>query len=221
MFRRHAAVVAILGLVLAACGADADPSATTRSSPDPSSVVSVTASPLTAAASTDAVATPRPTPKPTAKPTPVPVPPRPTGARFHEDYKCLGLDCPRTRITQTALWRAPRTKGVEIQVFGVTECLSMPAHRKPGAEGPCLVEHTALPASARRLLATAPATAGWVSWSWKQGDGCGGPSSFNSRPGGPAYYAIVIAAYNVSGHSIFAIADPGHWYEPEAGDDYC
>jgi hypothetical protein len=148
------------------------------------------------------------------------VPPRPTGARFHEDYKCLGLDCARNKITQTVLWRAPRTKGVEIRVYGVTDCLAMPAHRKPGAAGPRLVEHTALPGSARRLLATAPATAGWVSWSWKQGEGCE-ENTVDSRPNGPTYYAIVIAAYNASSQSIFAIADPGHWYEPEPGDAYC
>jgi hypothetical protein len=148
------------------------------------------------------------------------VPPKPTGVKFDQDSNCLDTDCNRARITQTVLWRAPRTKPVEIRVYGVTECLAMPAHPEPGTGGACLVEHTALPASVRRLLATAKATAGRVSWSWKQWTGCE-DWGVSSPPGGRSYRAIVIAAYNASGHSIFAIAAPGQWYAPELDEVIC
>jgi hypothetical protein len=59
-------------------------------------------------------------------------------------------------------WRAPRSKGVEIRVYGVTECLARPAHPEPDSRGPCLVKHTPLPASVRTLLATARASDGKV-----------------------------------------------------------
>jgi hypothetical protein len=58
MLWRHAALAAIFGLVVAACGADADPSSTMRASPDTSSLGSVSPSPLTAVATPSAVATP-------------------------------------------------------------------------------------------------------------------------------------------------------------------
>lgn len=163
-------------------------------------------------------ATPKATPKPT--PTPVPVPPKPTGVKFHADADCSGTECSRTKVTQTVLWKAPRAKGVEIRVYGVTECLAVPAHPKPGKNGPCLVEHTSLPGSVRTLLAKAPASAGWVSWSWTEEDG-GCDVGIPADPVGPGYYSVVIAAYSASGHSIFVIAEPGGWWEPEPGDMAC
>jgi hypothetical protein len=221
MLCRRAAVAAILCLVFAACGADADPPATLRASQDATSLIGVTPSPLTAVASPSPVATPGPTQKPTPKATLIPVPPKPTGVRFRQDAGCLDAGCGRAqRVTQTVRWRAPRTKGVEIRVYGVTECLAMPAHPEPDSGGPCLVEHTALPASVRTLLATAPATAGRVSWSWKQDTGCENWGMY-SPPDRPVYAAVVIAAYNASGHSIFAIATQGDWYQPPPGDTLC
>ena len=154
------------------------------------------------------------------KPTPVPVPPKPTGATFREDVECLDAECNEARTTQTVTWRTPRTKGVTIRVYGVTECLAAPAHAKPGASGPCLVTHTPLPASVRTLLAKAPASAGKVSWSWTQGEGCE-TSRFGSDPDGPPYVAVVLAAYNASGQSIFTIAEPGSWSEPLPGSMPC
>src|SRR5262245_54265195 len=197
MVRRHAALAAILLLVVADCGSDAQRSVALRASAGPNASVSVTASPLAPVATATPVATARPTPKPAPKATQVPVPPKPTGARFHQNTECLDAGCNRAKFTQTVRWRTPRTRGVEIRVYGITECLAMPAHPKPDTGGPCLVEHTALPASIRRLLATAPATAGRVSWSWKQGTGCE-DFGVSSPPDGPWYRAVVVAAYNAS-----------------------
>ena len=213
--RNCAAVLAILCAVLVGCEAAAPPSASPAAASSTPAIALVSPSPTA-----PAVATPKPTPRPTPKPTPVPAPPKPTGVKFDEDSKCLDADCNRARITQTVLWRAPRKKGVEIRVYGVTECLAMPAHPEPGAGGACLVEHTALPASVRRMLATAPATAGRVSWSWKQWTGCG-DFGISSPPGGRYYHAVVMAAYNASGHSIFAIAAPGTWYAPALDEEIC
>jgi len=121
-------------------------------------------------------------------------------------------------------WKAPRTEGVEIRVYGVTECLALPAHLEPGSEGPCLPKGTRLPASVRTLLATAPASAGKASWSWIDEDwACDIWYPVGEPPEGRAYYAVVVAAYSESGHSIFAIAEPGAWSEPdwESGDHIC
>ncbi len=68
-----------------------------------------------------------------------------------------------------------------------------------------------LPASARTLLATAPASDGVARWRWtEQPPECSDGLEFDNT--GPVIYAIVLAAYNDSGNSIFAIAEPGRWY---------
>ena len=157
----------------------------------------------------------------TPKPTPVPVPPKPTGVKFDVQVKELGGG-ERYENTHTVTWRAPRSEGVEIRVYGVTECIAEPAHPRPDAHGPCLVVHTPLPASVRRLLATAPASDGVVSWTWTdEYGGCDGFPVAAHGPDGTAFAAVVLAAYSTAGHSIFAIAEPGGWWEPAPGDVVC
>jgi hypothetical protein len=182
----------------------------------PSSLATVSPAP------TAVVATPAPvaTVAPTQNATPVPVPPEPTGVKFRASEECLGKSCNLYEYSQTVTWKAPRTKGVEIRVYGVTECIAEPAHPKPGTDGPCLVEHTPLPASVRRLLATAPASDGVVSWTWTEETGCD-IEAFASAPDGPTYHAVVLAAYGASGHSIFAIAEPGYWWVLGPDDQPC
>jgi hypothetical protein len=214
----------ILGGVLAACGAGGVPSPPTAApstgAPD-MAITPAAASPTAAATplSPSPSATPRPTPTSTPTSTPVPVPSKPIGAKFDEQGQ-VSADESTVELTQKVTWRAPRSEGVEIRVYGVTECIAEPAHPRPGAHGPCLGAHTALPSSIRRLLARAPASDGAVSWTWTQETGCD-INPFASAPGGPVYYAIVLAAFNPSGHSIFAIAEPGGWWEPAPGDMPC
>jgi hypothetical protein len=122
-------------------------------------------------------------------------------------------------FTQTVTWRAPTSEDVEIRVFGVTECIAEPANPAPDTSGPCLVEHTPLPASLRTLLGSAMASTGAVSWTWTQDTGC--DVGLVNPPDGPRYFAVVLAAYNGSGHSIFAIAEPGGWWRPGLNDIVC
>ena len=139
------------------------------------------------------------------------LPPMPTGVRFDVHEKDLGGG--RLQKIATVTWRAPRSEGVEIRVYGVTECLSMPAQAPEIGEGPCLLEHTRLPASALSLAATAPASTGRATWTWIEdwsGEGCQWYPAV-SGPDGSWYESVVLAAYNASGHSIFAIAAPGSW----------
>jgi hypothetical protein len=136
-----------------------------------------------------------------------------------EGEKREGDDPPSTTITQTVRWAAPRSEGVEIRVYGVTECIAKPAKPSPDTHGPCLVEHTPLPASIRKLLATAPASDGVASWTWTGTFDCEIGLAYDPR--GPAYHAIVLAAYSTSDHSIFAIAEPGMWSEPGPNDTVC
>ncbi len=93
-----------------------------------------------------------------------------------------------------------------IRVYGVTECIAEPDDPAPGTGGPCLVVGTPLPGSVRTLLGKAPASDGTVSWSWTVETGCNVGLAYD--PDRPAYHAIVLAAYNASGRSIFAIAEP-------------
>jgi hypothetical protein len=118
-------------------------------------------------------------------------------------------------------WGAPLSEGVEIRVYGVTECIAEPADPPPGTSGPCLVEHTLLPASVRTLLARTSASDGVVSWTWTQWPAeCDSPYPAYD-PEGPGYRAVVLAAYSASDHSIFAIAQPGGWWRAALGDIIC
>jgi hypothetical protein len=212
----RAVLAVVLVGVLAACGAGptASPPPVTAPTDQPEATRSpaAVASAVSPSPSPSPDPTPTPALKPTSKPTTVPVPPKPSGVKFDE-YVRVSDDESTTEITQTVTWQAPRSEGVEIRVYGVTECIARPAKPKPNTAGPCLVVHTPLPASVLTLLATVRAPSGTVSWTWTQGTGCGGPG-LASDPDGPAYSAVVLAAYSASGHSIFAIAAPGKWYEP-------
>ena len=195
------------------------PSSTAPSSPSDAAAPLDTATPPVAAESPLASASPVPTPPSTPS---VRVPAKPTGVTFTTDLVELprptGTDENIYQVTHTVRWKAPRAEGVEIRVYGVTECLSEPSNPPPGTSGPCLVEHTLLPPSIMVRAATAPAAAGEISWIAPGRSLCGGP------PGGPDgldYQAIVIAAYNAAGHSIFAIAAPGYWFRASPGVVVC
>jgi hypothetical protein len=101
----------------------------------------------------------------------------------------------------------------------VTKCIAEPEDPAPDTSGPCLVVGTRLPASVRTLLGKAPASKGVVSWKWTEETGC--DIGLANDPAGPVYHAIVLAAYNASGNSIFAIAEPGGWWEPGPNDVIC
>lgn len=214
----RAALAVIVAGVIAACGAS--------TAPTPAPVLThaaLTASPTPAAShrleATDAPRSPSPSPaaRPSPNLTPDPVPPKPTGVSFGEQR--VGDDPTSTEITQTVRWRAPRSEGVEIRIYGVTDCVAKPANPSPDTHGPCLVEHTPLPASVRTLLATAPASRGIVSWTWTGTFDCELGLAYDPR--GPAYHAVVLAAYHASDHSIFAIAEAGGWWQPGVDDIVC
>ncbi len=221
MSSQRAVLGALVAVVLAACSAGPATQPTTIAQvtrPPATAVPAVTAEPPTEPSTPKA--TPAPTPKPTPKPTPVPVPPKPSGVTFGEHERDIN-DGNDTEITYTVTWRAPRTKGVEIRVYGVLECLSMPKDPSASSHGPCLVEHTTLPASEKVLIAKVPASDAVTSWkahgSW---GGCD-IAEVTLGPRAEAFYAIVLAAYNGSGPSVFAIAEPGQWWQPDPGDTAC
>lgn len=216
--RRVLSVIMCLGLV--GCGG-------TTLSAIPTGQAAITAASPAHTLSPNPAATsgsPTPTLKPgaTAKPTlqtPIPVPPKPSGVKFDEQ-KRMGSDASSTMITQTIRWGTPRSADVEIKVYGVTECIAMPKDPAPNTTGPCLATGTRLPASVRTLLATASASEGAVSWTWTGEFECG-ESDPAYNPQGPEYHAVVLAAYNTSGHSLFAIAAPGRWWEPGPDEIVC
>ena len=227
-------VLVLIGVaaILAGCVSSGAASREGGSTPKPSTWEVPTASPsgelaTPGAASPTAVASPvdpspSPSAAPTTEPTSPPIPPKPTGVTFDTLYDGdTGGVSDIVEITQTVTWQAPRDEGVEIRVYGVTECLARPDDPAPGTSGPCLVVNTRLPESIRVLLATAPASAGSVSWSWKTDASCL-PPWIADFPDGPQYYAVVLGAYGPSDHSvIFAIAEPGSWYEPTPDEVIC
>jgi hypothetical protein len=218
----RAGLVAFVALTLAACSAGpaAQPTAIAQATTPP-----VTAGPAVTPDPPTDPPTPKPTPKPT--PTPVPAPPKPSGVKLHEEIEGDCTDDPREMCAigdtvYTLSWKAPRTKGIEIRVFGLLECLSRPENPPDSSRGPCLVKGTKLPSSAKKLIATAKASDGVVSW---RGDtsagGCDMAEQFLG-PHGEVFYAIVLAAYNTAGKpSVFAIASPGEWWTPDPGDEPC
>ena len=101
----------------------------------------------------------------------------------------------------TVSWKAPRTQGVEVRVYGITKCLGTDSD---GAmiDGRCLREHTTLPSSVMTLLARVPASKGKVTLSMIPSG-----SGLADTARGETVYSIVLAAYNSAAeHSIFAIA---------------
>ena len=154
---------------------------------------------------------------PRRHPMPVPVPPKPTGATFHEDVNCLDAGCNEAKTTQTVTWRTPRTKGVTIRVYGVTECLAQTGPPKAGRER-AMPRH-AHASCRRRSAGCSPRprrSAGQVSWSWTAGDRVRHQPVWLSTPTGPGTSPSFVAAYNASGQSIFTIAEPGQWREASA-----
>ena len=215
---------AILAGVMAACGANDVASPTLDATPVVASAVgtaSPTITPITSPGPTNSPPSVTPSPDQEADPTPqlIAVPPKPTGVKFDEQRR-VNSNPSFTEVTQRISWEAPRSADVEIRVYGVTECIAKPDHPDPDTRGPCLVTGTPLPASVRTLLATAPASDGTVSWTWTGTFECDEPDPAYD-PDGPIYRAIVLAAYNVSDHSIFAIAAPGRWWEPGLDDIVC
>ena len=172
-----------------------------------------------------AVPTPSPspaaTPSPTASPSPtvVPIPEKPTGVTFKVVRQVPTND--GYRETHRVTWMTPRSAGIEMRVWGVTACLSEPKHPKPGAAGPCLVPHTALPASVLEPITKAPASAGKVTWTWGTLDYCDTGDYLwkaDPSPGGEMYFAVVMATYTASNHSVFAIPFPGVVLAGSRGD---
>ena len=203
MYAKQAWLVVIACVILAACSATGAPSSSGAPAPDTAASTSMPATlppaptaPVASAGPTAAPPTREPTA--TADPTPQPTPAKPTGAKVKFDSwsfcdpSPMGL-CEVAGFEYTAKWKAPRTKGVQIRVYGVTECF---ANDVDGAmiDGWCLRPHTELPSSALVLLAKAPASKGSVTWRRDVGDA-------------DEYDSIVLAAYDAEGrHSIFAIA---------------
>ena len=215
--KRRAASL-LLGVLLAACAGTPTTPTPAGSSPLRSPGVLNSLAPTAQPATPKPTFVPSPTPAPSAsssaKPTPVPVPPKPTGVSFDEQVKELAGDpatgwTPRHELTYTVTWQAPRSEGITVRVYGVTECLSMPIPAPEIGDGPCLVEHTRLPSAAIRLVATASASSGRASWTAEdQADCRSGPAI---GPDGTSFPSVVLAAYGASGQSIFAIAVTGSW----------
>jgi hypothetical protein len=147
-------------------------------------------------------ATPDPTATslPTPKPTPVPLPPKPSGVALLFSDNAVDADATPSEVTMTVTWKAPRTKGLTIKVFGVNRCL------RTHDDEPCLVVNTRLPAGSLEYITEAPARDGKLSWTWPGWDPNSTRLALMTAPSGSEIYSVVLAAYGPPGHSKFAIA---------------
>lgn len=163
----------------------------------PEALPPTTASPAPARDPETQVGTDVDSPPPAAQ-----VPPPPTAVKMTSVETDLIEEGYYANLTTTVTWNEAVTAGTEIRVYGVNACFA------PPTGGTCLVEHTALPASVRDLIATAPASKGKVSWTWPAWDDIGGAVMAH---GDKTYEAVVIAAYNAAGHSKFIIIASAEW----------
>jgi murein DD-endopeptidase MepM/ murein hydrolase activator NlpD len=92
-----------------------------------------------------------------------------------------------------------------IEVWAVTRCSRKATTRRP--EVSCLTNKSPLPVSSRKLVASAPAADGMVSWTVPGWEVIGGPVAQDSVD---SYWAIVVRAVNANGASRFVIAKGGN-----------
>ena len=202
--RRLATLLLALAGLLSACSPTAQSPSSSDSAASPSGAP--TSASVPPSADTGDVVTPAPsaTQAATQAATPQAPPPAPKGVKMTtkgHDPGNVGYD---TELTVTVSWKSPLTKGTQIRVFGVRDCMPPPG-KDPA---PCLLKGTPLPASGRDLIARAPASKGKVSWTWPAWEDIGGNVAAN---GSTTYASIVVAAYNAAGHSRFVIVATGEF----------
>jgi hypothetical protein len=203
-----------LAIILVGCGGAAAPSIqfSASSSPTRDAIAAPTASATSAPQATA-------TPLPTLSPMPATPPPLPKAVAITRKGCYTGPDpdgVPPGICTTTLTWKKVPTEGTEIEVYGVTRCLSQ---TKRAGDGSCLVVGAAVPTSARKLIARVPASKGMVSWTgpaWQDviDTGTGAPRNQAigvDRHEDAIYFAIIVSASNEAGHSKFVIADAGTW----------
>ena len=213
--RMWRATVALLGLVVAGCAgsaapAVAPPTTSATQTPPPATATPADSTPSPPAPSASAA------PSATAEPSP---PPAPRAVQVTREGCYTGPTAdgvPSGECRLTISWVRVATDGTELRVYGVTRCVLQ--ERRAGS-GECLDVDAAVPASARRLIASAAVSKGTVSWTrpaWLDNvrTDIGPPIArvFGvDRDGDDLYFAILVVAHNVAGDSDFILADSGEW----------
>lgn len=173
-------------------------------SPEPSAAPSQAVTPAPASAAAPSVKASAPASPSPASPVPsLAPPPAPTSAAIAIESTGFG-----GTATLTATWKQAATDGVTMRIYGVTKCLNA---REPGpgeTSVPCLVPGTTLTADVERLVASAPAAAGRVTWSWP---GWGDIGAALATYKGEDFYAFVIGGNNAAGNSpLYIMASSGY-----------
>ncbi len=211
------AVLALSSLVAGCAPSESTPGGASQIaasvSPIPASVspipVSVSPSPASVSpspASVSPTASAAPSVRPTASASPTPGqpsvaadarPPAPDGLELLVERGVPGAgDTLATRYTVS--WTVPLASGTTVRVFGITACPN-----EPVAGGvPCVTRSTPLPARIRNRLASGPAAAGSVSWTWPEADVDGPVLAWD---GTNEYFAFVARAVNAAGSSRFVV----------------
>jgi hypothetical protein len=206
---RWLSLIVTVGLLLAACGPTAETSPTPSGTPlqplgstPPPSFTGPTASPTASAIDTSV---PSASPGPTA--TTAPLPSAPNFRKI--TYTMTDLPDGSTTVTTTVKWTKDNTPNTTVKIFGVNPCLA----NKVG--GKCAKDGQDIPGQDRFALASAPASAGTVSWDYWMPAGvtyfCGAlgvvANQGETAPKSKWYYAIVLRTLNANGGSSFVVAD--------------
>ena len=127
------------------------------------------------------------------------VPPKPANAKLKTVSDTPAADGNSSTLIERVTWTAPAGYATEFRLYAVTFCPNDSPTAKDGT--PCLSEHTALPASKLKLVATANGDARSMTLKHKIAAGICGPTLWCSGD----LYALVMAAYNDNGQSVYTI----------------
>ncbi len=131
-------------------------------------------------------------------PPPGDVPAKPTNVKIDTVSDTLSADGTSEKIVEMVTWDAPQGAATEFRLYGVKFC---PNDTPKAADGtPCLVEHTALPPEKLELVATAASDARSMRIEHVISEGICPNTMWCDDT-----YALVLAAYNEVGQSVFTI----------------
>ena len=126
------------------------------------------------------------------------VPAKPTNARIETISDTLSADGTSRKVVEKVTWAAPQGAATEFRLYGVKFC---PNDTPTAADGtPCLTVHTALPPEKLELVATAAGDARSMTIEHVIGEGICPNTMWCDDT-----YALVLAAYNEVGQSVFTI----------------
>jgi len=127
------------------------------------------------------------------------VPPKPADPKLTTVSDSPSTGGNSSTLVERVTWSLPAGYATKVRLYAVLFCPNDAPKAKDGT--PCLTEHTSLPASKLKLVAEADGDANSLTIRHTVKAGLCGPTLWCSGD----VYALVLAAYNEYGHSVFTI----------------